>query len=487
MILVNKLQSNVGKTKYTTINKDTLNRPRRILVVENQESTRKQLKEMINSSEEISADYTTNSKSALARIQKKNYSIVLTNLRKPEIDSFDLLRTIHDRRLPITVIVMTASGNVRDAVTAMRLGAYDFLSEPVDVRQLRTVIQRVLRERSVQDEVALLRDQLQDCYSFRNVLSKNTQMHQLFETITQLKDSPTTVLIEGETGTGKEQVARAIHHTSERRSGPLVVVNCAALPESLLESELFGHEKGAFTNATCQRKGRFELADGGTLFLDEVGDIPLTMQAKLLRVLQERCFERIGGTETLSVNVRIIAATNRDLGEMVQEGTFREDLYYRINVIKLSVPALCERQEDIPILAQHFAQKYSPREQLKIKISPSAMDCLLKHRWPGNVRELENAIQRGCVTSSGGIIRRENLPEEVRWPHSRTEPTRIDFEKPLKDTVDNAVAEIERRYLRELLRRTHGNVGLCAKSSGMSRRSIGAKIKKYGIERRQYM
>src|SRR5262249_11481864 len=282
-----------------------------------------------------------------------------------------------------------------------------------------------LRERALQDEVAFLRNQLQDRYSFHNILSKNPRMHAIFELISNVAHSTTTVLIEGETGTGKEQVARAIHGASQTRSGPLVAVNCAALPETLLESELFGHEKGSFTSAVGQRRGRFELASGGTIFLDEVGDVPAAMQAKLLRVLQERRFERVGGTETIEVDVRVIAATNRPLRRLVKHGKFREDLYYRLNVVGLDLPPLRERLEDIPLLATHFAQKYARAGEAPKQITAAAMQILLNYRWPGNIRELENVIERASVTSHENVIDAVHMPTELTQPAPGKSPAQI--------------------------------------------------------------
>src|SRR5207248_63059 len=280
---------------------------------------------------------------ALQHLVDHNYSLVITDLKMPHLSGMQMIEEVQKRGLPVTVIVTTGFGSIEEAVEAMRLGAYDFLTKPIELQHLRLVVQRALRERTLQDEVVMLRDQLQDRYSFHNILSKNPKMHQVFELINRVAQTSTTVLVEGETGTGKEQVARAIHQASSVRRGPLVAVNCAALPENLLESELFGHEKGAFTSAIGQRRGRFELADGGTIFLDEIGDVPAAMQAKLLRVLQERRFERVGGSESIEVDVRVIAATNRSLLRLVKQGTFREDLYYRLNVIKIDLPPLRER------------------------------------------------------------------------------------------------------------------------------------------------
>ena len=291
------------------------------------------------------------------------------------------------------------------------------------------------------------------------------------------------MLIEGETGTGKEQVARAIHQASNSRTGPLIAVNCAALPETLLESELFGHEKGAFTSAVGQRRGRFELADGGTIFLDEVGDVPATMQAKLLRVLQERRFERVGGTETIEVDVRVIAATNRSLQKLVKQGKFREDLYYRLNVVKIDLPPLRDRPEDIPFLATHFAEKYARPGEAPKPISPRPWKRSLSYRWPGNIRELENAIERACVTSRDNVIQVENLPPELLSPPVAKLPFHIDLDRPLPDLLREAVVNIEQQYLRKALKKTRGNVGRCARICGLSRRSVTAKIAEYKLDK----
>jgi transcriptional regulator with GAF, ATPase, and Fis domain len=307
-------------------------------------------------------------------------------------------------------------------------------------------------------------------------------MHAIFELIRNVADTNSTVLIEGETGTGKEQIARAIHQISHARNGTLVAVNCAALPETLLESELFGHEKGAFTNAVSMRRGRFELANGGTIFLDEVGDVPAAMQAKLLRVLQERRFERVGGTQSIEVDVRVIAATNRPLQRLVKQGTFREDLFYRLNVVKIDLPPLRERPEDIPLLAAHFCEKYARGGQPK-QLGPQAMDVLLNYSWPGNVRELENAIERASITSRDNIILAENLPPELTTPAAPKFPFHIDLERSLPDLLNEVVANVEQQYIRRALKKTHGHVGRCAKICGLSRRSITAKIAEYKLDK----
>jgi DNA-binding NtrC family response regulator len=311
-------------------------------------------------------------------------------------------------------------------------------------------------------------------------------MHAIFELIGNVAQSLSTVLIEGETGTGKEQVARAIHASSNQRSGPLVAVNCAALPETLLESELFGHEKGSFTGATGQRKGRFEMADGGTLFLDEVGDVPAAMQVKLLRVLQERRIERVGSTQSIDIDVRVIAATNRNLPTLVAEGKFREDLYYRLNVVKIDLPPLRERVEDIGLLVTHFMQKFARADGSPKHVAPEAMEILMRHQWPGNVRELENAIERACVTSKDDTIRPENLPPELLKPAPSRSAYPIDLSRPLSEQLPEVVASFEERYIRRALKRTRGHVGRCARICGISRRSMTAKIAQYNIDKSSF-
>jgi DNA-binding NtrC family response regulator len=456
---------------------------RRILIVDDNEQQRKALQQLLEEDLKVKVDTTSDGSEALKALGQHNYSIVISDLRMPRLDGLQLMEAVQKERIPVTVVLMTAHGSIDGAVQAMRMGAYDFITKPVDLQHLRLVVQRALRERQLFDEVQYLREQLQDRYSFKNIISKNPRMHALFELISNVAHTSTTVLIEGETGTGKEIVARAIHQASELRTGPLIAVNCAALPENLLESELFGHEKGSFTSAVGQRKGRFELADGGTIFLDEVGDVPAAMQAKLLRVLQERRFERVGGTESIEVDVRVIAATNRSLQKLVRQGTFREDLYYRLNVVKIDLPALRDRPEDIPLLAAHFTEKYARIGEQPKQISPQAMDALLHYRWPGNIRELENAIERACVTARDTVIYPENLPPEILAPAAPKMPLNIDLERPLPDLLRDVSADLEQQYIRKALKKSRGNIGRCAKICGLSRRSISAKIAEYNINK----
>jgi DNA-binding NtrC family response regulator len=457
--------------------------PRRILIVEDDERQRHRLQQLLEAEAQYQVEAVANGRGALQRLGERTFSLVLTDLRMPEMDGMELLKQIEKQGLAVSVIVMTGDSSIQEAVEALHLGAYDFLVKPVDLEHLRCLVQRALRERLLEDEVQCLRAQLRERYSFHNILSKNPDMYTVFELIASVADSTSTVLIEGETGTGKEQIARAIHAISSRSAMPLVAVNCAALPETLLESELFGHEKGAFTNAIGQRIGRFEMADSGTIFLDEIGDIPASMQAKLLRVLQERKFERVGGTETIEVNVRVIAATNRSLWRLVQQKRFRRDLYYRLNVIKIDLPPLRKRPEDIPLLVTHFIQKYTRPAEAHKQVAPRAMEILLEYTWPGNIRQLENAIECACITARGPTIQPEDLPPDLMNPQASKLPHHINLDRPLQQVVRDIVAEVEQQYIRKALQKAHGNVTRCAVLCGLSRRAMTAKLSDYRIDK----
>ncbi|HEV3446057.1 MAG TPA: sigma-54 dependent transcriptional regulator, partial [Gemmataceae bacterium] len=478
---VNRLVPEVTAVRAVTSAEPLL--PRRILVVDDNELAARKLQQVLEADLECQVDAVKSGIQALELLGAQSYSIVITDLRMPKMDGMELIRAVQERGLPVTLIVTTGHGSIDEAVQAIRLGAYDFLTKPIDLDHFRLVIKRALRERSLQDEVASLRAQLQTRFCFQNILSKNPHMHAVFELINNVAHTNTTVLIEGETGTGKEQVARAIHEASRHRSGPLVAVNCAALPQTLLESELFGHEKGSFTSAVGQRRGRFVMADGGSIFLDEVGDVPPTMQAKLLRVLQERRFERVGGTESVEVDVRVITATNRSLQKLVKQGKFREDLFYRLNVVKIDLPPLRERPEDIPLLAAHFAAKYAAKGEAAKRVAPDAMEKLLLYRWPGNIRELENAIERACVTCHENTIQVKDFPQEIVAPPAPKAPFHIDLDRPLPDLLREVVAQVEQHYIRKALKKAHGNVGKCARICGISRRSVSAKIAAYQFEK----
>ncbi len=462
--------------------------PQRVLVVEDLEDTRDSLKQVLELSLGVEVDTAEDGARGLAMLQDRPYSVVLTDLRMPKLSGMKLIEEVQAKKIPVTIIVTTGHGSIKDAVEAMRMGAYDFLAKPADPQHLSILVERAMKERALQDEVAALRAELYGRRSFQNVLSKSPKMIEVFDLISNIAQTTSTVLIIGETGTGKEQVARAIHQASaDLRSGQLVAVNCAAIPETLLESELFGHEKGSFTGAISQRKGRFEQAHKGTLFLDEVGDIPLNMQVKLLRVIQERRIERVGGSDPIHIDVRLIAATHQSLEKMVKEGKFREDLYYRLNVIRIELPSLRERPEDIPLLATHFAQKYA-RGSKPPEFSPESMQLLLNYNWPGNIRQLENAVERACVTARDGVILPSHLPPDIARASGggRPSPLNVDLARPLPEQLAELTATFEERYLRRALRKTRGHVGKCAKISGLSRRSITDKIAQYKIDKAEF-
>ena len=456
---------------------------RKLLVVDDDPYSITQIRKLLES-EDLSVDTASSGQEALTTLSGADYSVMITDLRMPGMGGMDLIREVAQRRVGVTTIVTTAFGSIDRVVEAMRLGAYDFLTKPIDPTNLKLVMDRALKQRALQDEVLRLRQQLKENYSFNNILSRNPKMHNIFELVRHIAGTKSTVLIEGETGTGKELIAKAIHYASEERQGNLVAVNCAARPETLLESELFGHERGAFTSAEARRKGRFELADKGTIFLDEIGDISQAMQAKLLRVLQEKRFERVGGHESLEVDVRVVAATNKNLEKEVKESKFREDLFYRLNVIKIDVPPLRERTEDIPLLITHFLTKYSRPNEPPKKVAPEAMERLLAYRWPGNVRELENAIERASVTTVGDTIQPDKLPARITGLNQEERPHfEIDLKHPLPHYLKLATEQIEKQYILKALEKSRGNVGRCAELCGLSRRSVSGKISQYEIDK----
>ncbi len=461
---------------------------RRILVVDDQEFNRNHLRRVLES-EGFDVAAVADGRSAWEELRAHKYHLVITDLRMPELSGLDLLARVREVRLPVGVIVLTAYGDPAEALRAMKAGADDFLTKPYDPERLRFLVKRILERRELIDELEMLRKQASDSYHFHTMVSRSPKMRKIFDLIEQVGPIGSTVLIQGETGTGKELVARALHAADTRRRGPFVALNCAVLNESLLESELFGHEKGAFTGAERRKIGRFELADGGTLLLDEAGDIPPSLQAKLLRVLQTGRFERLGGTETLQVDVRIVAASHKILEEEVRKGRFRADLFYRLNVIRIDLPPLRDRIEDIPLLATHFLQQQRSRAGTPVtEIATDAMQALLRHPWPGNVRELENAIRAGVALANGPVLHRDDLPESVA-PRTST-PLRgssmIDIDRPLPEVTAELIGQVEREYFTRLLTQFKGNVARCARHSGLSRRSVTQKLQKYALERSQF-
>ncbi|WP_435017474.1 sigma-54-dependent transcriptional regulator [Tundrisphaera sp. TA3] len=458
---------------------------RRILVVDDSELICEQLSQLLAQPDrriKVAHDGTT----ALEWLVERNFSLVLTDLRLPGIDGLDLIREIRRRDLPATVIVMTGHASIDTAVEAMKLGAYDYLPKPIDHHRLEFLVEKALEDRRLQDEVRALRQGLHERYSYHNLLGKSPKMREVFARVAKVASAHCTVLIGGETGTGKELVAQALHYNDASRRGPLVAVNCAALPEPLLESEFFGHERGAFTGADRQKKGRFEQASGGTLMLDEIGALPLGMQAKLLRVLQDGTFERVGGSEVIHTDARILAATNVDLAEAVAAGRFREDLYYRLNVVSIELPPLRERPEDLPLLVDHFLGRLRERGFPPKTISRETLSRLARYDWPGNVRELEHIVEQMVVTTPGPEIETENLPPQV--VATREEPFDLEFDqdRPLQAITDELTERIERSYLQRVLERHRGRIDRCAAHCGLSRRSISEKLRRYGIDKAEF-
>jgi two-component system response regulator HydG len=374
------------------------------------------------------------------------------------------------------VVIMTAYGSVRSAVEALKAGAHDYLTKPIDVDELKILVAKTLHHRRLEEENLNLKARLDARFDFGDIIGRSPSMRELFETLSLVAPSAATVLIQGESGTGKELVANAIHHNSPRKDGPFIKVNCAALTETLLENELFGHEKGAFTGATGPKKGRFQMADRGTLFLDEIAAMSPATQAKILRVLQEREFEPVGGTRTIQVDTRIISATNRDLTDEIAAGRFRDDLYYRLNVVTIKVPPLRDRPADIPLLADYFLDRYTKKNQRGIKgFRPRAMDLLLRHSWPGNVRELENVIERAVIMARGDMVGPEYFPKALQ-DHGADESPR----DPVLAS-GRSLKEVEKEMILKTLEDMGGNRTRTAEMLGISRRTLQLKLKEYGI------
>ncbi len=417
----------------------------------------------------------------LTLLRENRADMVITDLRLPDMDGIQILREVKTFSPETHVILITAYGSIDSAVTAMKEGASDYLTKPFSMEELLLIIKRIQRIRELEEENLSLRKKVEEQFGLEGLVGKSPPMIKIYDLIETVSQTDTTVLVYGESGTGKEMVANAIHLRSPRKGRPFIKVNCAALPETLLESELFGHEKGAFTGAFKERKGRFEMADGGTLFLDEIGDISQTVQVKLLRVLQERHFERVGGNETLSMDVRLICATQRDLKEEIRKGTFREDLYYRLNVVPIHLPPLRERREDIFLLADHFINKFSHKMGKEIiGLSEEAKTILLTYAFPGNIRELENMLERAVALIKGKVIEAYDLPEEVCGQASpvREICEKIRGTKPLA----SATSVFEKEYIQSVLEKTKGKKGQAAEILGISRKTLWEKIKDLEIE-----
>jgi two-component system nitrogen regulation response regulator GlnG len=433
---------------------------------------------------------------AVRAFDAEPFDLVFLDVRMPGLDGLTVLDRLRDRRTDAQVVVMTAQGTMDTAIQAMQRGAYDYLGKPFDLEEVVLLAERALEARRLTQEVAQLRSGLQEVWEFGALIGHHPRMQDVYKTIGRIAGTDVTVLLRGESGTGKELVARAIHHYSRRAGRPFVAVSCAAIPGALLESELFGHERGAFTDARERKLGKLELAHAGTLYLDEIGDMPVELQPKLLRALQERSIERIGGQESIRIDVRVLAATNRDLEVAMREGRFREDLFYRLNVVTVQLPPLRERRRDIPLLVEHFLGKHAPALGER-GLAPEAIDRLVGHDWPGNVRELENVVQRAMVMATGGVVLPEHLPI---GPVSAAASVAVDatlediIERKLMDCVrglrerssanlyDLMVGLVEKPLLRAVLRETGGNQVRAAQILGINRNTLRKKLTGHGID-----
>ena len=452
--------------------------PKKILIVDDEENFRHMLS-VILKKEGYDVETASNGEEALQKIATSSPDQILCDIRMPQMDGLEFLSEVQKRGMDATIIMMSAYGTLDIAIEAMKLGAYDYISKPFKPDEVILTLRKAEERERLRKENEFLRKEVKKEYSFENIISKNEKMQKIFEIIQKVAHYKSTILITGESGTGKELVARALHYHSDRSQKPFVPVNCGAIPENLLESELFGHFKGAFTDAIRTKKGLFEEADTGTLFLDEIGELPAQLQVKLLRVLQEGEIRRVGDSKPIQVDVRIIAATVKDLTKEVNEGRFREDLYYRLNVLPVHIPPLRERKEDVPLLVNHFLAKNNQNLNKNVKgIDHKALEALMNYPWYGNVRELENTIERAMVLTDKDSIEPENLPMEVQNFQNRVEIAPLDEEEC---SIKKAAKVMEMNLIKKALKRTRGNHTHAARLLEISHRALLYKIKEYGI------
>ncbi len=455
-----------------------------ILVVDDSPDIRFTMSEVLRA-KGFSVESASDGQEAIDILDNRFFDIVLTDLSMPRKTGMDVLRYVTQHSPETICIIITGFGSIQGAVEALKMGAYDYLCKPIKPDEVTILIDKALELRDLKRENKSLKKELKTRYGFENIVGSSKAMQEVFGLVEKVADTDSTVLITGESGTGKELIAHAIHYASDRKDGPFIPVNCAAIPEELLESELFGHEKGAFTHAIKTRIGRFELANKGTIFLDEIGEMSPSLQVKLLRVLQERKFERVGGVKTISVDIRVVSATNQDLEIAVKEGRFREDLFYRLNVIPIHVPPLRERRSDIPLLAKHFLKKYcSGKKRCVEGITDEALDILTRYDWPGNVRELENIMERMVILANGKMITKDDLPyqilEKTGGVPGQAIPSDLEFPEDGL-SLSQAVSELEKRLILKALERTGGVKNRAAKLLKMNRTTLIEKMKKLGL------
>lgn len=451
-----------------------MNERTRILVVDDELVIRESLSDWLQESGYYVRTVEDGTK-ALMQVKQREWDIILVDLKMRGMDGIEVMREIKKIHKDLPIIIITGYPTVDTAVEAMKEGAYDYIVKPFNPEEIDLIIRNIIAHQKLARENIFLRKELKKQYQYKDIIGKSPKMQELLALVRTVAESNTTVLIQGESGTGKEIIARVIHSSSPRADGPFVAVNCAALPETLLESELFGHEKGAFTGAVARRKGKFELANGGTLFLDEIGDMSPKTQAQLLRIIEEQEFQRIGGSKPIKVDVRIISATNKKLEEMIQQGTFREDLFYRINVVTINVPPLRERKEDIPLLVEYFLKKYSIENKKEIQfVDEDALRLLMKHNWPGNVRELENVIERAVVITKNDFISPDELPSSITGSDAVSTALH-EYDALL------SIDELEKRHIIRVLKSCNWNIKKSAEVLKINRTTLYNKMKKYGI------
>ena len=456
-------------------------RPEKMLVVDDERSMREFLEIMLTK-EGYTVQTAANGREALAQARKELFDLAILDIRMPKMDGIETLSQLKEISPETVVLMITAYASTDTAIQAMKRGAYDYITKPFKIEEIKMTIRKALENKNLQAENLLLRQVVEDRYRLGNIIGSSHKMLQVFELVKKISPTKTNVLISGESGTGKELVAKAIHYNSPRKDSPFVVLNCGAIPENLLESELFGYMRGAFTGAISNKRGLFEAADGGTVFFDEIGELPLPMQVKLLRVIQDREFTRVGGTEPIRVDVRIVSATNKDIEEAVRKGEFREDLFYRLNVIQLRLPNLRERRDDIPLLAQHFLRLFTDELEKDIRqISPEAMKLLMSYNYPGNVRELQNIIERAVALESSDILTVQNLSSYIEEKRDLTQ-TGLNLEIPREGIdLEQIVANLEKTLILKALEKTKGIKKKAAELLHINFRSMRYRLEKYGL------
>ena len=455
-----------------------------ILIVDDEKAARYGMKKLLEKDNYVVFE-AKDGADAMQILKTQHPALVFLDINMPQLDGMKTMEMINAMKNPPLVVIVTAYGSEKIAVEAMKKGAYDYVAKPYEIDELRIIAKNAFEKISLQEENARLRLEIGRLEGLGEIIGQSEAIKEVFDRIEKVGTTDVTVLIEGESGSGKELVARELHKRSKRRNEPLIIMNCAAVPETLIESELFGHEKGAFTGAAERRSGKFELANKGTIFLDEIGDMSVSTQSKLLRVLQEQKFERLGGAETLAVDVRIISATHRDLEEEIEEGRFREDLYYRIKVVNIKIPPLRHRKEDIPLLVNRFIQYFSEEHQKRIvSISNEAMKILISYNWPGNVRQLKNVIESALVLANNEILDTTDLPEEIKHPENNAMTLKnVDYNLSFRDAKKLLIENFERDFIKKKLEEFSGNISRTAEALDMHRQNLQQKIRDLRINK----